>query len=47
VVDAVLESVKDALSKGDDVVFTGFGKFTVQKPQGPHRVSTRVTLARK
>ena len=29
-VDATLESIKDALSKGDDVVFTGFGKFSVQ-----------------
>jgi DNA-binding protein HU-beta len=28
-VDAVLESIKDSLAKGDDVVFTGFGKFSV------------------
>jgi DNA-binding protein HU-beta len=30
-VDAFLSSVQDALKKGDDVVFTGFGKFSVQK----------------
>lgn len=30
-VDAFLSSVQDALTKGDDVVFTGFGKFSVQK----------------
>ena len=30
-VDAFLGSVQDALTKGDDVVFTGFGKFSVQK----------------
>ena len=29
-VDATLESIKDALRSGDDVVFTGFGKFSVQ-----------------
>ena len=35
-VDATLESIKDALSKGDDVVFTGFRQ--VQRPaaQGAH-----------
>ena len=26
--DAVLDSVKDALQKGDEVAFTGFGKFS-------------------
>jgi DNA-binding protein HU-beta len=30
-VDAFLSSVQDALTRGDDVVFTGFGKFSVQK----------------
>jgi DNA-binding protein HU-beta len=29
-VDAVLESVKDALQQGEDITFTGFGKFSVQ-----------------
>jgi DNA-binding protein HU-beta len=29
-VEAVLESVKEALRDGHDVTFTGFGKFTVQ-----------------
>jgi DNA-binding protein HU-beta len=29
-VDAVLSSIQDALKRGDDVVFTGFGKFSVQ-----------------
>jgi DNA-binding protein HU-beta len=40
-VDAVLESVKDALSKGDDVVFTGFGKFTVQNRKARTGVNPR------
>lgn len=30
-VDAFLSSVQDALTRGDDVVFTGFGKFSVQQ----------------
>ena len=30
-VDAVLTSIQDALKGGDDVVFTGFGKFSVQR----------------
>jgi DNA-binding protein HU-beta len=30
-VDAFLSTVQDALSRGDDVVFTGFGKFSAQK----------------
>jgi DNA-binding protein HU-beta len=29
-VDAVLSTIQDALKRGDDVVFTGFGKFSVQ-----------------
>ena len=28
-VDAVLKSIEDALKCGDDVTFTGFGKFSV------------------
>jgi DNA-binding protein HU-beta len=48
-VDAVLESVKDALSKGDDVVFTGFGKLTVQNRKArtgvnPRNPGQRVTI---
>jgi len=31
VVDAFLEVVSEALAKGEDVQFTGFGKFYVQK----------------
>jgi len=30
-VDAVLDSITDALKKGDQVSFTGFGKFTTQQ----------------
>ncbi len=30
-VDAFLDSVKDALRNGDQVVFTGFGKFSTQQ----------------
>ncbi len=29
-VDAVLEAITDSLRRGEDVVFTGFGKFTTQ-----------------
>ena len=29
-VDAVLDSITDALKSGDTVAFTGFGKFTTQ-----------------
>jgi len=28
-VDAVLDSIEDALRRGEEVAFTGFGKFTV------------------
>lgn len=28
-VDAVLETIEDALKRGSEVVFSGFGKFTV------------------
>ncbi|GAB4242231.1 MAG: HU family DNA-binding protein [Thermoleophilia bacterium] len=30
-VDAFIDTVKDALSEGEDVQFTGFGKFYVQE----------------
>jgi len=40
-VDAVLESVKDALAKGEDVVFTGFGKFSVQNRKARTGVNPR------
>lgn len=30
-VETMLESIKDALSKGDSVLLTGFGKFEVRK----------------
>ncbi len=30
-VDAVLDSITDALRGGQDVTFTGFGKFTTQR----------------
>ena len=29
-VDAVLDTISDSLKKGEDVAFTGFGKFSVQ-----------------
>ena len=39
--DAVLESVKDALKNGDDVTFTGFGKFSVQARKARTGVNPR------
>ena len=30
-VNAVLDNITNALAKGEDVVFTGFGKFSVSK----------------
>ena len=30
-VDAALETIKDALTRGSDVTFTGFGKFHVDR----------------
>ena len=35
-VDAVLDAISDALSKGNDVNFTGFGKFSVAE-RGPRQ----------
>ena len=48
-VDAFLETVTDTLKKGQDVTFTGFGKFTTQKRaarQGvnPRNPSQKVTI---
>jgi DNA-binding protein HU-beta len=40
-VDAVLESVKEALARGDDVIFTGFGKFTVQNRKARTGINPR------
>ena len=44
--DAVLESVKDALKNGDDVTFTGFGKFSVQA-RAPKRRRRLAVSSRK
>ena len=39
-VDAFLDSITDALKGGDDVAFTGFGKFTTQfRKRAPGRQS--------
>ena len=48
-VDAFLDSVKESLGRGDEVVFTGFGKFTVQKRKArmgvnPRNPGQRVTI---
>jgi DNA-binding protein HU-beta len=48
-VDAVLDSITDALKKGDQVSFTGFGKFSTQfrkERQGvnPRNPSQKVTI---
>jgi DNA-binding protein HU-beta len=48
-VDAFLETVTDSLKKGQDVAFTGFGKFSTQKRaarQGvnPRNPSQKVTI---
>ena len=48
-VDAVLDSITDALRNGEEVSFTGFGKFTAQHRaarQGvnPRNPSQRVTI---
>lgn len=46
--DAVLEAITDALRQGDDVSFTGFGKFHVAE-RGPRqgvnpRTGERITI---
>jgi DNA-binding protein HU-beta len=48
-VDAFLETVTESLTKGQDVAFTGFGKFSTQKRaarQGvnPRNPSQKVTI---
>ena len=48
-VDAVLDAVKDALRRGDDVTLTGFGKFSVQSRKArtginPRNPSQKVTI---
>lgn len=40
-VDAVLESITDALRGGEDVAFTGFGKFSVQNRAARQGVNPR------
>ena len=47
-VDAVLDAISDVLSKGGDVNFTGFGKFSVNE-RGPRqgvnpRTGERITI---
>ncbi len=47
-VDAVLEGVVDSLKRGEDVNFTGFGKFSVNE-RGPRqgvnpRTGERITI---
>jgi DNA-binding protein HU-beta len=48
-VDAFLDTVTDALTQGDEIAFTGFGKFTTQQRaerQGvnPRNPSEKVTI---
>jgi DNA-binding protein HU-beta len=48
-VDAFLDTVTDALTQGDEIAFTGFGKFTTQRRaerQGvnPRNPSEKVTI---
>jgi DNA-binding protein HU-beta len=40
-VDAFLDSITDALRGGDDVAFTGFGKFTTQHRKARQGVNPR------
>lgn len=47
-VEAVLDGIGDVLSRGDEVVFTGFGKFSVSE-RGPRqgvnpRTGERITI---
>jgi DNA-binding protein HU-beta len=47
-VDAVLDAITDALGRGEEVVFTGFGKFQVSE-RGPRqgvnpRTGERITI---
>ena len=48
-VDAFLDTITDALTQGDEVAFTGFGKFTTQRRaerQGvnPRNPTEKVTI---
>jgi DNA-binding protein HU-beta len=40
-VDAVLDTISDALKGGDSVTFTGFGKFSVSDRAGRYGVNPR------
>lgn len=40
-VDAFLDSITDALTSGDDVAFTGFGKFSTQHRKARQGVNPR------
>lgn len=40
-VDAFLDSISDALRNGEDVAFTGFGKFSVQNRAARQGVNPR------
>jgi DNA-binding protein HU-beta len=40
-VDAVLDCITDALQNGDQVAFTGFGKFTTQRRAARQGVNPR------
>jgi DNA-binding protein HU-beta len=40
-VDAFLDTITDALSQGDEVAFTGFGKFTTQRRKERQGVNPR------
>jgi DNA-binding protein HU-beta len=40
-VDAFLETITDTLKKGQDVAFTGFGKFSTQKRAARQGVNPR------
>jgi DNA-binding protein HU-beta len=40
-VDAFLDTITDALTQGDEVAFTGFGKFTTQKRAARQGVNPR------
>src|SRR6266540_1917192 len=54
-VDAVLDSIEDALRRGEEVAFTGFGKFTVAErgarqgvnPQTGERIQIAASKAPK
>ena len=40
-VDAVLDSITDALKNGEEINFTGFGKFSTQHPAARQGVNPR------